>query len=420
MDTNEQEEFDFDTFDLKNYQSNERENQEIETFLRSPQGKEKKTRKTAITTQELITFYKESGYNLKLNTLDDVIYKDNEPFNDHLLHVIKCKIYDHFPRSLRIEHAFSALMSLAYQNKYNPIEDYIESLPLWDQEDRIKQLASCFKPSGEFFRWLKHWLVGAIAKIKEGFQNPMLVLDGPQGIGKSYFARWLCPLENYFLSSAIYPDDKDCILRLTSTFIWEVEELGSTTRRQDIDALKAFLTKPSIRERRPWGKMDIIKQPIASFMGTVNAGGAGFLMDRTGNRRFLTTTIKKIDFNYTKIDKSQLWAQALFLYSLGLDSWSLTAKDIQVRDQINSNQLIQDPAEEIIKEKLVFTNNKEDFITATQLIDIIRMKGIPINRGTNMVVSSFILTNGGERIRKRLKKGGNKITCYSGVKLENT
>ena len=75
-------------------------------------------------------------------------------------------------------------------------------------------------------------------------QNPMLVLDGDQDIGKSTFCKFLAsPLPELFVEDAIHPDDKEHHRYLATKWIWEVAELGATTRRQDQEAIKSFLTK---------------------------------------------------------------------------------------------------------------------------------------------------------------------------------
>jgi predicted P-loop ATPase len=102
----------------------------------------------------------------------------------------------------------------ALDNKYHPVRDYLNSLT-WDGKDHLTELIEHFEDkAGYFEKWFRHWIVGAVAKVFEGFQNPMLVIDGPQAIGKSYFARWLCPpnLTRNFYAGAILPDSKDCRL----------------------------------------------------------------------------------------------------------------------------------------------------------------------------------------------------------------
>ena len=129
-------------------------------------------------------------------------------------------------------------------------------------------------------------MVGTVAKVYEQARNPMLVLAGPQDIGKSYFVKWLCsPLPGHFMKQAINPDDKDSELRLTDTFIWEVDELPNTTTRQNSEALKSFLTMPFIKRRAAYGRYLTYKPAITLFVGTANFDGAGFLNDPTGTTR---------------------------------------------------------------------------------------------------------------------------------------
>ena len=156
------------------------------------------------------------------------------------------------------------------------MKDYILSLS-WDGLPHIEEVANHFQDKDCVFHlWLRRWLLGAIGKALNNDQNRMLVLDGVQGIGKSYFAKWLSdPLEKYFIEAPINTDDKDVFLRLSSKWIWEVSELGSTTRRADREAIKAFLTMREITIRRPYDRYDTHKSALASFIGTVNDEGSG-------------------------------------------------------------------------------------------------------------------------------------------------
>jgi putative DNA primase/helicase len=110
----------------------------------------------------------------------------------------------------------------------------------------------------------------------------------------------------YFVSQAINAEDKDSALRLTSNFIWEVDELDGTIRRSDVAALKAFITRRVVEARPAYARYDIEASACASLIGTVNLG-TGFLADATGNRRFYVATISAIDWAYTQHDVNQAW-----------------------------------------------------------------------------------------------------------------
>lgn len=77
--------------------------------------------------------------------------------------------------------------------------DYLKSLT-WDQQPHISRLAAHFSDTnGVIGLYLRKWAIGAVARAYTGAQNAGLVLDGAQGLGKSRFVRWLCPLPKLFV-----------------------------------------------------------------------------------------------------------------------------------------------------------------------------------------------------------------------------
>ena len=268
----------------------------------------------------------------------------------------------------------NASIKKGHEQRYHPIKAYFESLPPYRPEPGgyyvIRNFAAYFdNPDGWFHRWLFRWMVGAVAKVYGPARNPMLVLAGPQDIGKSYFAKWLCvDLPDNFMKQAINPDDKDAELRLSDTFIWEVDELPNTTTRQNSEALKSFLTLPFIKRRAAYGRYLTYKPAIASFIGTANFDGAGFLNDPTGTSRFLTCEVSKIDFAYSKIfEPAHLWAEAFWHYQNHDRAWELPQSEKEARDQINSRYEVGQPLVDLILEKFDITNNPADSLSAYEI-----------------------------------------------------
>ena len=266
-----------------------------------------------------------------------------------------------------------AYITYADQQRYNPVKDYFNSLegkykPSENGPYVVAALATYFKnPDGLFQKWLFKWLVGSIAKIYQGERNPMLVLASGQYIGKSTFAKWLCPLPNHFLKSGINPDSKDANLRLADVLIQEVEELGATTRRSDLEALKAFITKPFIFERPPYGRHPIYKPAITSFVGTVNPDGAGFLNDPTGSTRFLVCEIESIDFGYTGMSIDDLWSEAWWFYHHMPKCWQLSPEEMRQQAEVNSQFEMPLVLDEVVEVRLEITLIQEDFMTTKQI-----------------------------------------------------
>lgn len=265
-----------------------------------------------------------------------------------------------------------AYMTLAHKQRYNPIKEYFLSLEGKYQPNKTPYVNELFcrfftNPDGMFSTWLFRWMTGAIAKVFDGQRNPMLVLDGPQDMGKSSLVEWLCPLKNHFIRDSINPDDKDSHLLLADMLVWEVEEADSTTRRSDASMLKAFLTRDTVKKRPAYGRHRIEKPALCSFMGTINFDGSGFLVDTTGNTRFLICLITAIDFDYVITDLNLLWAEAYWYYKNTPQAWKLTPEEAERRDQINAEYEVPSALEEVINNLYVITNEPGDFVATADL-----------------------------------------------------
>ena len=316
----------------------------------------------------------ELGYTFKWNEGDDTIEVNGAPIDNGLAAEIRARMRDlGFSRIQALEDAYTAY---AYHNRYHPVRAYLTGLQ-WDGQNHVAKLSRYFKDvhprivygskAGSIFQtWLVRWLIGAVAKIFEAGtvrgQNPMLVLDGPQNLGKSTFVRWLgSPLPNLFIESAIRPDNKDHDRYLATKWVWEVSELGATTRRADREALKAFISCVDVTFRKPYDRHPVVKPAMASFIGTIN-NEAGFLTDTTGNRRFLSVTLEAINRAYINdIDVNQVWAQAYALYRQG-EPWQLLPQELEMRDALNTGYEVEDPLEGwVLKYYMIDPDNSETY-----------------------------------------------------------
>ncbi|PYJ11252.1 MAG: hypothetical protein DMF06_03310 [Verrucomicrobia bacterium] len=330
------------------------------------------------------------GYTFQLNELRDRIeLADGSPLHDGEQATIVAQLFEQGVKNKTL--ILDVLLAEAWANRYDPLRDFLNSLT-WDGKDYIEMLGGWFVCKNEPIQladgslksvmsvWLRKWLIGAVGKALDGIQNPMLVLAGNQGIGKSEFARWLCsPLSDYFVSSPIVPDNTDHLRWLAGNFIWEVAELGATTRKADIEGLKAFLTRPECSYRVPYAKNEVHRPARASFVGTINLDNAGFLMDATGNRRFLSAELLGIQWEaYTRnIDPIQLWAQAAYLYDQDKNAWKLTPEEEEHRDEINEGYGAEDPILDALENLFTVTSEAEPdnspFMATTQIVNLLAL-----------------------------------------------
>ena len=333
------------------------------------------------------------GYGFRMRVLDDRIEVNGVPISDTIGAIIRAKMRDAgFESMAAVEDVYKMAAAL---NAYHPIKDYLNSLK-WDGVDHIARLSSYFPdthdpiryPDGTeksvFHAWLQRWLVGAVGKAIRGNQNMMLVLDGPQDIGKSSFVAWLgSPLPQYFIEGSVNPDDKDTFLRLISKWIWEVGELGATTRKADVEALKAFITQQEVTVRSPYGRFDLTKPAVASLIGTIN-NTDGFLNDPSGSRRFYVVTLRKIDWAYSnEIDVNQLWAQAVALFNAG-HTGRLDPTEKMVQDAMNKGYDLINPVEDYIAQHFEITGDRAVFLTVPNMLERMKFLGY---RGTDLEIA---------------------------------
>ena len=329
------------------------------------------------------------GYNFRLSELDDRVEVNGQPITDRIVAEINSKVRDLGLRNVNT--MADHYTRHAGERPFHPVRDYLKSLS-WDGTDYISRLAEHFQDSdGIFSIVLFRWLVGAVSKTFTGSQNPMLVLNSEkQGLGKSFFAAWLCSsLPDRFIESAIDPNNKENEIRLMTSFIWEVSELGATTRRADVEALKAFITKQTVTVRKPYGHFDITKPALASLIGTINSVG-GYLNDPTGSRRFYTVNLTDIDHKYSKsIDVNQVWAQAYTLFKRGTSPQPTKEEKAKIF-QVNERFEIEDPLVDMLKRIFKIDPEKDWSLSTIEIIETLsekKWKGAQTDKAEAMLIA---------------------------------
>jgi hypothetical protein len=357
------------------------------------------------------------GYSFRMNDCDDAIEVNGERLTDPLRAKIRKQMRGRgFKQMEALEDTYTAH---AYDHRYHPIKERLQALT-WDGQSHIAMLAAYFeeKHDGDvFYVWLRRWLIGAVAKVYNAEQTPMLVLDGPQDIGKSYFVSWLAsPFPGYFYEGDINTEDKDAYVRLISKVVWEVGELGGTMRRQDREALKFFLTMRTVTVRKAYGRLDTVKPAMCSFIGTINNEG-GFLSDPTGNRRFLVCHLTAIDWKYAgQIDAGQAWAEAHAAYLAG-EPWRLTDEERKMAREINEEYEVVDPVESLLlKYFKVDPADESSWVASSDIMTVLEANGLRGNSKANYMALAGAMRKLGCSKEKGWTGNGQRVWGYRGVK----
>lgn len=212
-----------------------------------------------------------------------------------------------------------ALVIAFENNTFHPIKDYLNSLK-WDGIKRMDTLLIDYLGAEDINYTriiIRKVLVAAVARVFNPgikFDN-MMVLSGPQGIGKSTFIKKLGG--DWYSDSLTTVQGKEAYEQLQGVWLLEMGEMMAT-KKADIEAVKHFLSKSEDIYRVAYGKRTsrFLRQCVV--IGTTN--DKEFLRDKTGNRRFwpIDTGVKKSNKNIFNgqldNERNQIWAEALELY----------------------------------------------------------------------------------------------------------
>ena len=296
-------------------------------------------------------FLQAFGIHIRINDMNCRIEIDGLPpeySGEDALSLLVTLIYDSAImmgyRYVNEKHIYNHLSVIANENRYHPVLECINA-QLWDGNDRLAELYRIMGLSDEFHKTLvKKWALQTIAVLYNTQDHPVsaqgvLVLQGEQGIGKTELFRHLAVFDKFFKGGATLDmSNKDSTMSATKVWICELGEIDSTTKKEQ-SALKAFLTEQTDRYREPYARHETIRPRRTSFCGTVNP--KEYLRDVTGNRRFWTIPIEKMDtnaiFSYSSEWYLQFWRQIYQEYQKNPKGHLLTPEEQDRVNCLNAN-----------------------------------------------------------------------------------
>ena len=242
--------------------------------------------------------------------------------------------------------ARQAISEVFVMNRYNPVQDYLESLEdEWDRKRRIetvfiKLLDADDTPLNRAMS--KKWFMAAVKRVLFPgckFDN-ILIFQGAQGIGKTTICERISKgFSNVVLLSEIA--SKDIVDKLNKTWIGIVDEMDAFSKK-DMTTIKTFLSTAVDSTRLAYGRNTQSFKRHSVFIGSTNDDT--FLRDNTSSTERRFWIIKAHREKYSPVVNElltdeyvdQLWAEAY--HELMIDVNQYLDIDSKLQEQFAETQ----------------------------------------------------------------------------------
>ena len=303
------------------------------------------------------------------------------------------------------------LLTIASSKQYNPVANYLlENAKKWDGKDRIKDLCDTITPTEDFDNELKEilikkWLMNcarqALNKDSTKGAFGVLVLQGAQALGKSWWIQTIIPNKDWLKTgSHLDISSKDNIMENTKYWIVELGELDASMKNEQ-SKMKAFITRESDEFRKPYEKLSEKHPRYTVFYASVNP--KQFLKDETGNRRYWTIPCQHIN-NKHNIDLDQMWGQVmkLAIQATSINDFTLSDEELNRLNASNRDFTVADDIDIYLEEIYDFTTPSESwikFVSANALLTALKLKDSKIS---SRVIKNALNRKGIEQVQSRV------------------
>ena len=289
----------------------------------------------------------------------EVCEKDKwEVINDRLLHTYYCRIKNSTNCS---EKDVSALLqSKDFASDYNPVCEWLDSLPEWNPETDPDYIRDFFighiifkDPENTEFYYMvfRKWIMCNVALWLEMIdENPIMpVLCGEQHLGKTYFAKHILPpaLRDYlYCANPSVRIDKDFTISLSEFAITFLDEFSFSTNAKS-DAYKYIITSGKSNERDAYAQFREQRKRRAGLIAATNY--KQFIKDPEGCRRYPGIDVAgTVDLNEHPLPYEGAYAQALYLLRNG-ENPKPTREESQRISEHNKEYMEMNDCEEALR-----------------------------------------------------------------------
>lgn len=246
----------------------------------------------------------------------------------------------------------SVINSKTFHKTYNPIRDYLDSLPLWNPKEHEGE-----DPISDFFnfvhfvngeqeyaqKYCRKWFLNFVALLKGQIQSNQLMLAflGDMGTGKTWFCKHILPLSLSQYFHIILPNDKldkDQLINMSNYALIDFDEFKVTSKNSN--QIKSILSIEKTNVRAPYERFPKTRLRLCSFVATANE--KVYLSEAAGDRRYISLIVEGTDeIGEYSLPYDAAYAQAL--YEISLPDYKSCLSKEEVREVSEHNQDFVEP-----------------------------------------------------------------------------
>lgn len=289
---------------------------------------------------------------------------------------------------------------------YEPIKDYLDTLPKWDGRDRIRPLAQKVSTERMWMSVFHRWMLGMVAQWQgrsemHGNCLTPVLYNARQGIRKSTFCRTLLPpeLRELYTDEFDVTAESNCVKKLSSFALINIDEINRMTEVK-MARLKNILQMADVNICKPYQKNYSRMPRRASFIGTSNF--REILTDSTGSRRFFPVEVTRA-IRLGNLDYVQIYAQLKEELEHGKRYWLTTTEEIRLMKR--NLVFTRRPLEETLFFSCFTIPGKDEkarLLSITEIYETLRRKSHSTMREVNIAVfGKHLAMMGVEKVKNK-------------------
>lgn len=286
------------------------------------------------------------GPRLRYNTMQEAPELDGAGYEKPQILRVREEIEARFSICPKTDDVSGALLGVADEHRYHPVQEYLERLPPWDRAPRLRRIPSqlfglqildseALSPTPPLpCILIEKWFIAAAARAFEpGCQvDNVLILQGEQETRKTTFFR---ALGGPWGAEGDVEISERGVYNLAGKWIWCWDELAGMlqhSRSRGYASINGFVTRMRDTFRPPYRPAPIDHARSTVLCGTANP--KEIVDDPTGDRRWwIVPVLRQMAEGEVASRRDLFWAEALHLYRVGKASaegraqWWLTGSE---------------------------------------------------------------------------------------------